>query len=381
MKAMMKWTERLPVLGQLSILIALLSISGCSEAPKEKPLSLVPAIKVADAAALAQSPFPGRAEAGQEVNLSFRVSGPMIDLPVAVGDQVTAGQIVANIDPQDYINAVGTASGQLERARAAAERAEADYRRILNVYKEDPGATSETAVDRAKAARDSSRATVNSLTSALRTAEDRLNYTSLQAPFSGEVVATYVENFETVIAKQPILRVLDPSSIEFVIFVPETLIGYVPYVESIMVSFDALSGVEVPATIKEVGREASAATRTYPVTLVMAQPEGVEILPGMAGSAVVAARLPESSQQIGLEVPATAVFSTDNTPKSYVWVIDESTKKLSRREVTLGRLSAKGVLVKSGITAGEWVVVRGVHSVREGQQVRISDFSGKGPSS
>ncbi len=147
------------------------------------------------------------------------------------------------------------------------------------------------------------------------------------------------------------------------------------------VTFDALPGVTVNGRISKVGREASQATRTYPVTVVMAQPEDGEILPGMAGTAVVSGQLPDAARQVGIEIPAPAVFSGEDTSKSFVWVIDETSKTLQRREVTVGRLGSQGILIKSGLTPGEWVVVRGANTVREGQQVRIADFSGKGNAS
>lgn len=379
----MRYTKRVARFIGLSpiwpgLILASVLVSGCAPEPEvKKAPPLVQAVRVADVEALTKSAFPGRARAGQEVNLSFRVTGPLVELPVSVGDEVNEGDVVARIDPQDYLSALGTATGQLERAQATATRAAADFRRIQNVYKEDPGATSEAAVDLARSARDSSRASVKSLTSAVKTAQDKVSYTSLRAPFGGQIVATYVENFETVVAKQPILRLLDPTSIEFVISVPENLINYAPYVENVTVVFDALPDVKVPASIKEIGREASQATRTYPVTIVMAQPAGAEILPGMAGSATISARLPKEAKEAGMQLPATAVFAREDPEKSYVWVIDETNKTLKSREVETGKLTERGVLIRSGINPGELVVVKGVHSVEEGQAVRIMDLSGK----
>lgn len=359
-------------------IVAGLLLVGCSSEPKpEAPPPLVPSMRIADAEELSIRTFPGKARAGQEVNLSFRVTGPLIELAATVGDRVEAGDVVARIDPQDYITALGTVTGQLDRAKAAATRAAGDFRRIQNVYKEDPGATSEAAVDLTRAERDSSRATVRSMTSAVQTAQDKVQYTSLTAPFSGVVVSTYVENFETVVAKQPILRLLDPASIEFVISIPENLINYAPYVQDVIVTFDALPGVEIAALISEIGKEASSATRTYPVTLVMEQPEGAEILPGMAGSARVSAMLPEGARGTGLQLPASAIFTGVDPEKSYVWVIDEKTLTLKRREVKTGQLTQYGILIISGISPGEMVAVKGVHSVDEGQKVRILDISGK----
>jgi multidrug efflux pump subunit AcrA (membrane-fusion protein) len=107
----------------------------------------------------------------------------------------------------------------------------------------------------------------------------------------------------------------------------------------------------------------------------MEQPEGAEILPGMAGQDSIASRPPEDSALIGIQVPATAVFTGEDMSKSFVWIVDESTDTLKRREVEVGKLGRFGVLIKSGINPGEWIVTTGVHSVREGEQVRILDIA------
>jgi RND family efflux transporter MFP subunit len=171
---------------------------------------------------------------------------------------------------------------------------------------------------------------------------------------------------------------LNPSNIEFIISVPENLIGYVPYVENIVVKFDALPGISVSAKIKEVSKEASQATRTYPVTLVMKQPADAEILSGMAGQAFITSTLPETAKETGIEVPATAIFTQEDLSKSYMWIIDDATKTISRREVQPGRLSKYGVLIRSGIHPGEWIVIKGVHSLNEGQKVQIVDAMKEG---
>jgi multidrug efflux pump subunit AcrA (membrane-fusion protein) len=62
--------------------------------------------------------FPGRAEAVDEVDLSFRVSGQVIEFPVRVGDQVEKGTLLAALDPIDYRTALDLARGNLQRAQA-----------------------------------------------------------------------------------------------------------------------------------------------------------------------------------------------------------------------------------------------------------------------
>ena len=357
------------------VLLAMLLAACEQKAPEQQPPRLVNAMRVADTSGLTERSFPGRARAGQEVNRSFRVSGPLITLPVNVGDEVKAGDILARIDPQDFETKLATLEGQLQREQAKAKRAQADLTRLQNIYRDDPGATSQTAIDRALQLRDSARASVSSIEASVQNARDQLSYTYLKAPFDGVVVETYVENFETVVAKQSILRVLDPSNIEFVVNVPEILISLAPYVTDISVTFDALPGIEIPAKLKEIGKEASQATRTYPVTLVMEQPQGAEILPGMAGQAAIASRPPDDSALVGIQIPATAIFTGEDRSKNFVWVVDESTKTLSRRAVEIGQLARFGILIKRGLQPGEWIVVKGVHSVKEGEVVRILDMA------
>ena len=133
----------------------------------------------------------------------------------------------------------------------------------------------------------------------------------------------------------------------------------------------------IPAEIKKIGKEASQATRTYPVTLVMAQPEGTEILPGMAGTARVSVRLPEDAEAVGMQLPATAVFAGKDPEKSYVWVIDEQSGQVARRAVTAGALVPTGIEIRQGLETGEWIAVAGVHSLHEGQRVRLLKNGGE----
>lgn len=350
------------------LLIGLLFITGCSEEPKPKPDQAVKAFQINDPSEFAKRSFPGRSAAGQEVNLSFRVSGPLIKLPVNPGDPVKAGDVLARIDPNDFNVRLTGARSALRAAQAAYKRAEADYKRLSNARKEDPGAVSQRAVDLGLATRDQARSAVTAAEANTQTLRDRLKYTQLVAPFSGEIVETYVENFETVVAKQPILRLLDPSRIEMILAVPENLIGYIEYVTDIMVRFDALPGVELAAAIAEIGREASQATHTFPVTISMAQPESGKLLPGMAGEASIRIKLPEK-ERVSIKVPPSALFAGTDKTNSYVWIIENNT--VIRRQVEIGALSGRGILVNDGLKPGEWIVAAGVYALSEGQKVRI----------
>lgn len=361
--------------GALLAAVLVLLLTSCEqESEVVKPPQLVKAMVIAEPSSIVSVAFPGRAEAGREVNLSFRVAGPLVEFPVSVGDKVPAGSIVARIDPTDYQSAVAGMEGQLQSAQAAADRANADLRRIEKTFAEDPGATTEMALDRARQLRDSTASTARGLQATVKGARDQLSYTRLKAPFSGEVVETYVENFETVIPKQPILRIVDPTRIEFTISVAENQIVYAPYVTGATIVFDALPNVEINATIKEIGKEATQATRTYPVTLVMDQPDNVEVFAGMAGEAIIEAKLPDEAGRTGISIPTTALFAGNDSKKSFVWVINPEDSRLVRREIQTGGITDFGILVSSGLEAGEQIVIAGTTLLSEGELVKpLSD--------
>lgn len=314
---------------------AVLIMVGCRKtASGPAAIRPVRAIKVGDLKAIQGREFPGRAKAMHEVNLSFRVSGPLVSLPVDVGTQVKKGDVIAVIDPRDFQVALRSAQGNLsvaqanllamergaqpeemEQLKAALAEAEANHRQALAEYQRNEklvskGAVSRSVFDEALARRDmtaaqvtkakealniglkgartedleAKRAEIKALGAAVDDAKDQLAYSVLKAPLDGSVAARYVHNFQTVQAKQPIVRLLDISKVEVIVQVPESLIGLAPRVKEVTCRFDALPGREFVGRITKIGSEASQTTRTYPVTVAVDQPKDVQILPGMAAT-------------------------------------------------------------------------------------------------
>ena len=403
----------------ICLLVGLVS-AGCREAASEQePVRPVRAIKVGDVKAFQGREFPGRASAKEEVDLSFRVSGPLISLPVDVGTKVTQGDVIAAIDPRDFQAALDSALGNLSvakanlsamergarpeeieqlkaavaEAEAAAQQAAAEHERSEKLLPQRVVTKSEfdvtlarrdrTAAQVKKAKEDlniglkgarpedleAKRSEIRALEAAVENAKNQLDYATLKAPFDGTVAARYVENFQTVQAKQPVVRLLDVSKIEVTIQVPESLISLVPLVKKAVCRFDAFSGREFEGQVTKIGSEASQTTRTYPVTVVVDQPDDVQILPGMA--AVVRGK-PETDAKVAgedLVVPPSVVFTDEAGQQSYVWTVEG--QKVARRPVKTGKLTPVGIAITEGLKPGDLVVSAGVFSLRENQAVRI----------
>lgn len=401
---------------------ALLLAAGCGKpAPQPEPVRPVRAIKVGDLTAVAGREFPGRASAKKEVDLSFRVAGPLVSLPVDVGTKVKTGDVIAAIDPKDFQAALDSNQGNLERARAnllamergarpeeieqlkaAVAEAEASYQQAsaehernakllpskvvtqstfdLSLARRDRTAAQITKAKEdlnigLRGARpedlDAKRAEIKALEAAVANAKNQLDYATLQAPFDGSVAARYVDNYQTVQAKQPVVRLLDVSKIEVTIQVPESVITLVPQVKKAQCRFDAVPGREFAGQITKIGSEASQTTRTYPVTVEIEQPQDAQILPGMAATVRAQPDELQSASSGNLVVPPSAIFTADANQQNCVWVVTQAGNKVTRRTIKTGSLTPVGVAVTEGLQPGEWVVTAGVHSLRENQEVTI----------
>ncbi|MCG7587034.1 efflux RND transporter periplasmic adaptor subunit [Photobacterium sp. OFAV2-7] len=356
--------------------ISLLALTACNaeQQPADKPTPVRPVLSTvaADVESVLLSTYPGRAKARRELNVGFEVPGKLISRPVEVGSMVKTGDVLATLDPAPYLARVRTLEGQRDALLASLEDANKDLKRTRELLKKKY--TSQARVDDLVTLVRSTEANIEATNGALDEARLNLKYTTLVAPFDGTVSETFVENFQVTNARLPIVRLLDTSKIEMEVAVPENLINLEPYVQSIDVQFSSLPDLVIPAQIAHVGNDASPTTRTYPVTIVMDQPPGNKIQPGMAGRATAKVKLPADLQQVGIQIPVTAIFSpnTSHPDDKHVWIIDENSHQVSARQIQIRSFTERGVLV-SGVNKGERIVTAGANSLIEGQKVRLHE--------
>ena len=351
--------------------ISALTLAGCEpkEAAEKESVRPVRAITLDDTQDVERVWFTGKAAATQEVDLSFRVGGSMIERAVDIGGRVSLGDVVAKLDPATFEADLQRLQAQVAQAVAEQNRAASDLRR--NQVLADRGHISRAALDKFIAAANVAVAAVEAQRAAVRRSELSLEYTQLEAPFTGEVVGTYAESFQEVQPNQPILRLVDTSRIEMTIDVPETMISLARNVRAVDVIFDPFPAITLSASIKEIGSEADQATRTFPVTLIMDQPDGATVLPGMAGRATPHDNPLPPEQRGVATIPETAIFTDTQGVESFVWVVDAPTMTVAARAIETGAVTRGGLTVMRGLSVGETVVTAGVNFLQEGQKVRI----------
>ena len=341
----------------LLMLLTVNFLTGCSQEVVEK--EFIRPVKVFKAgnslSSLSGRSFPGRAQANEEVDLGFEVGGLLLERPVAKGDEVKKGQLLARLDPRDFKNELAAARAERERAKAYRDRiAEAlKARAVARQDLTDAEARLKEAIAREEIKRKA------------------LDDSHIYAPYDGVIAFTYFDEFKRVRAKEKVLRLLDISKIKFTVDLPESLISFVPYVKEVWVEYDVFPDRKITASIKEVGTEASQTTRTYPVTLIMDQPEDIKILPGMAGKCSGRTDQPPIANMQGIEIPLAAIFTPETEMQDYVWVVNQPTKTVHRRKVKTGALTIGGTIITEGLNLDELVVTAGVHSLKEGQKVQI----------
>ena len=356
---------------RIAVLAAALSAFGCEDEPVQEQSSVRPVkvMRVSDFSGFYKRWWPGRARATQEVQMSFRVGGQVLSLPVNVGDPVERGTLIASLDATPYRADVDRIAANLARAEVAHDHAVTQLQRNQILFEQ--GHVAEARLDNFRSQEGQAGSEVAAQKAALERSRLDLGYTELRAPFAGAVVATYVQAYEDVRPREAVARIVDSSRIEMVVDVPENLISLAPQARNIVVVFDAFPEVILHAEIKEIGGESSETTRTYPVTLIMDQPGDVRILPGMAGKAAAEGRAAEAGRLAYVEIPVAAVFNRGETDRSYVWVVDESAMTVQPRAVEIGAPSEYGIKILAGLAAGELVVTAGVGRIRDGQTVRV----------
>jgi RND family efflux transporter MFP subunit len=275
------------------------------------------------------------------------------------------------LDPAPYQAEFDSVNANLERARAAHRNASSQLDRDRQLF--EKGIVAKARLETSETNTQQALAEVRSLEAMLERRKLDLGYTALHAPFGGVVSAVFAEAFEEVKPQQSVMRIIDPETIEMIINVPESLISLVPYAVDIKVIFDAFPGVEIPAEISEIGKEPSETTRTYAVKLLVAPPSGVRIVPGMAGRARARPGPQIADRFKGAVVPLSAIFAPDDASGSFVWIVDEASKTVSRRKVELGEPVVGGINIKEGLSPGDLIVEAGVHSLQDGQAVRIQE--------
>lgn len=358
------------MINKVLTLISLVVVVGCSQeeaAAPEAPIRPVKSIVVQPGDISQRQTFSGSAKADTEADISFKVSGTLLNRPVDIGDRVTRGDLLAELDRRDFEIQVREADAQLANAKAALRNAEANYDRVRDLYENDNVARSE--LDNARASAESAEAQVKIAEQSLANNRLQLSYTRVVAPGDCDIAETFFKENENVGSGQAIVRLNCGSCAEVRLSVSESHIGHIQVNDDAEVSFSALGDQTFAAQVTEVGVAIASEANAFPV-LVKLNEGCDQVRPGMVAD--VAFRFDVVGSADGILIPVVAVG--EDRSGRYVYVLDQQDEtfwRAVRRPVTIGPPQQGGIVITGGLESGERVVTAGVRRITDGQVVRL----------
>jgi len=351
------------------ILIAPALLASCQRetetaAPAARP---VRTITVARSEAGTQLVFTGRIEAEDEVSLSFRIGGRVLENKGKLGDRVQPGQVVARLESQNEMNGLRQAQAALAAAQGQLVQARNQFERQQTLFGQ--GWTTNVNFDQAKQAQQTAQSQVDAAEAQLKIAHDLVGFTELKADAPGVLTATGPAGGEVVQAGQTIVRLARKDGRDAIFDIPAQVLRTAPSDPEISVSLTDDPAVTARGRIREVAPQANPATRTFEVKVGLTDPP-----PAMRLGATVTGRMETEAVPI-IEIPATALTKANQQPA--VWVVDPAKNTVSLRNIDVLRFNQALVAVSQGIDTGEIVVTAGVQALHPGQKIRIL---GSGPS-
>ena len=345
------------------ILIAPALLAACQRetetaAPVARP---VRTITVAKSEAGEQLVFTGRIEAEDEVSLSFRIGGRLLENNGKLGDRVQPGQIVARLESQNEMNGLRQAQAALAAAQGQLVQARNQFERQQTLFGQ--GWTTKVNFDQAKQAFQTAQSQVDSAEAQVKIAHDQVSFTELKADAPGVFTAIGPAAGEVVQPGQSIVRLARKDGRDAVFDIPAQTIRTAPANAEITVGLTDDPSVTARGRVREVAPQANPATRTFEVKVGLTDPP-----PAMRLGATVTGRLETEALPI-IEIPATALTRSNEQPA--VWIVDPAKNTVSLRNVDVLRFDQAQVTVSQGLDTGEIVVTAGVQALHPGQTIRI----------
>lgn len=301
----------------------------------------------------------GTVAAWQEATVGAEASGlKLTEVLVAEGDHVRAGDVVARLDASvlkaqlaEQKAAVDQAQATLDTAVSAAARAD----RLLA----SNAISTETAEEKATAVK-TGRAQVEQAKAAADKLQAELDQATIRAPFDGIVSSRPAVAGSIVQAGTELMKIIRDGRLEVGVLLPEKQLPAISVGQAASV-VDA-SGRIFAGSVSSIAQTVSSTTRL--ATVYVALGEGSGLRPGMFARVSIA-----SAAAQRLSVAETALVWQDGKPM--VFVVDAA-GKAGARPVTVGARQNGRVAVESGLSEGDPVVIAGAGFLGDGNLVRVT---------
>ena len=355
-----------------TLLISLLGaavLAACSKAePPSAPVRAVRTMTVATDTAGGAYEYAAEVRARTESRLGFRVGGKIVRRTANVGDLVKAGQVLAQLDPQDLKLGQDAARAGLVAAQANLDQAAADFKRFKELR--DQGFISSAELERRDTALKAAQAQLDQAQAQSSVQGNQAAYASLVADASGVITGVDAEPGMVVTAGSSVVRLAHDGPRDVVFNVPEDKVGLIKALAAqpgrLKVRLWGAGAETLPANIREIAAAADPVTRTFAVKADLEKlPANTSVRLGQ--TATIIADMPKVAGITKLPLSALR----EEQGKTAVWVVDKATMTVASKDVQLAGAEGNEAVVTGGLSPGMLVVTAGVHVLNPGQQVKL----------
>ncbi|MBQ2119542.1 MAG: efflux RND transporter periplasmic adaptor subunit [Peptococcaceae bacterium] len=271
---------------------------------------------------------------------------------VKVGDKVSAGQVLAQLDNE-------TSAINLSNAQLAYDNAYTNYENAKQLF--ELGAVSQSDLNQLKMAYENANNT-------LRQAQMAMDYATVTAPISGTVtmVNANVGSFAT--ASAPMFEIANVDTLEISTGINEQNVSKIKIGQEVLLKIHSVSDKWMSGTITEISKVMNAQTKNYPVTIALANKDD-DLVAGMYAEVQVAV---EHAEDV-LVIPVDAIVYKEAKPVAFIAQADGTVKE---KALTLGINDGDNYVVTKGLQAGDQIVVKGNGNLVEGEPISIITLDG-----
>lgn len=348
----------------LSLAVALsIALAACTrpEAAKE-PVRSVKVLTVGVGVFRSGHEFAGEVRPRVESRLGFRVGGKITRRQAELGQRVRAGQLLAQLDAQDYRLAADAARAQVAAAATNRDLAAADFKRYAALKSQNFISGAE--LERRETALKAAQAQLDQAKAQLASQGNQASYTQLVADVSGVITAVEAEPGQVVAAGVPIVRIAQDGPRDVVFSVPEDKVAAIKPGSDVSVRVWADSAT-LDGKVREVAASADPVTRTYPVKVSL----DAAAAPALGATVYVSPRALSQAGTPVIKLPTSALRKQGQG--TAVWVLDKATMTVTSQPVQIATADGNEAVIAAGLQPGMLVVSAGVHVLSPGQKVAI----------
>jgi len=298
---------------------------------------------------------PARVRARVAVTLSARVIASVVAMEVDKGDVVRRDQVLVRLDDRDLRARIASAHATLARVQADLALAENKERRDKEVF--DKGFISAAAMDATVLLRRAKSAEATAVSQEIRLADTQASYAHLRSPMAGVVVARLAEPGDMVSPGAPLLRLIDPATLQVVARIDETEAGRVQ--TGMPVGIRLRTGGEMTGKVSRIALETDAATRELEVEISFDNP-----LTRFAIDQEAEVSIRVGTVQ-GLLIPVSSLIRQEGQ----VGVLRVHEGRAQFQPVEAGPSANGMILIRKGVSANE-LLVKEAQLTRAGARVR-----------